>query len=296
MMMDTAFFREIEHNCWSAEQRITECNHHQVDVQVLSTIPVMFSYWAEPKDTLEISRFLNDHIAEIVEKYPKRFVGLGTLPMQHTELAIQELERCKKIGLKGIQIGSHINHLNLNDASLFPIFEAMQTLDMALFVHPWWYSAKTKMPDYWLPWLVGMPAETSLAICSMIFGGIFERLPNFRVAFAHGGGAFPATIGRIEHGWQARPDLVAVHNVHNPKKYLGQFWLDSLVHDKDMLQLVTKLVGVNRVTLGTDYPFPLGEDNPGELIKTSNFTNQEKAIMLGDSALEWLKMDKSFFL
>jgi aminocarboxymuconate-semialdehyde decarboxylase len=152
------------------------------------------------------------------------------------------------------------------------------------------------MPDYWLPWLVGMPAETSLAICSMIFGGIFERLPNFRVAFAHGGGAFPATIGRIEHGWQARPDLVAVHNVHNPKKYLGQFWLDSLVHDKDMLQLVTKLVGVNRVTLGTDYPFPLGEDNPGELIKTSNFTNQEKAIMLGDSALEWLKMDKSFFL
>lgn len=294
--MDTAFFREIEHNCWSAEQRITECNHHQVDVQVLSTIPVMFSYWAEPKDTLEISRFLNDHIAEIVEKYPKRFVGLGTLPMQHTELAIQELERCKKIGLKGIQIGSHINHLNLNDASLFPIFEAMQTLDMALFVHPWWYSAKTKMPDYWLPWLVGMPAETSLAICSMIFGGIFERLPNFRVAFAHGGGAFPATIGRIEHGWQARPDLVAVHNVHNPKKYLGQFWLDSLVHDKDMLQLVTKLVGVNRVTLGTDYPFPLGEDNPGELIKTSNFTDQEKAIMLGDSALEWLKMDKSFFL
>ncbi len=295
-MMDTAFFREIEHNCWSAEQRIQECNHHQVDVQVLSTIPVMFSYWAEPKDTLEISRFLNDHIAEIVEKYPKRFVGLGTLPMQHTDLAIKELERCKKIGLKGIQIGSHINHLNLNDASLFPIFEAMQTLDMALFVHPWWYSAKTKMPDYWLPWLVGMPAETSLAICSMIFGGVFERLPNLRVAFAHGGGAFPATIGRIEHGWQARPDLVAVDNVHNPKKYLGQFWLDSLVHDKDMLKFVANLVGVNRVTLGTDYPFPLGEDNPGELIKSSNFTDQEKAIMLGDSALEWLKMEKSFFL
>ncbi len=296
MMMDTAFFREIEHNCWSAEQRIQECNHHQVDVQVLSTIPVMFSYWAEPKDTLEISRFLNDHIAEIVEKYPKRFVGLGTLPMQHTDLAIKELERCKKIGLKGIQIGSHINHLNLNDASLFPIFEAMQTLDMALFVHPWWYSAKTKMPDYWLPWLVGMPAETSLAICSMIFGGVFERLPHLRVAFAHGGGAFPATIGRIEHGWQARPDLVAVDNVHNPKKYLGQFWLDSLVHDKDMLKFVANLVGVNRVTLGTDYPFPLGEDNPGELIKSSNFTDQEKAIMLGDSALEWLKMEKSFFL
>ena len=216
--------------------------------------------------------------------------------MQHTEMAIKELRRCKEIGLKGIQIGSHINDWNLNEPALFPIFEAMQELDMALFVHPWWWSAKTKMPKYWLPWLVGMPAETSLAICSMIFGGIFERLPKLRVAFAHGGGAFPATIGRIEHGWQARPDLVAVDNIHNPKKYLGQFWLDSLVHDPKMLEIVVDLVGANRVTLGTDYPFPLGEDNPGELIKTSKFDHRTKEILLGDSALEWLNMDKKFFI
>ncbi len=296
MMLDKAFFREIEDNCWSPEKRIHECNHHHVDVQVLSTIPVMFSYWAEPKHTLDIAMFLNDHIAQVVEKYPTRFVGLGTLPMQHTELAIKELERCKQIGLKGIQIGSHINHMNLNDPSLFPIFEAMERLDMALFVHPWWYSAKTKMPDYWLPWLVGMPAETSLAICSMIFGGVLEKLPNLRVAFAHGGGAFPATFGRIEHGWKARPDLVAVHNNQNPSKYLGQFWLDSLVHDPKMLRFIADMVGVNRVTLGTDYPFPLGEDVPGELIKSCDFTDIEKATMLGDSALEWLKMDKSLFV
>jgi aminocarboxymuconate-semialdehyde decarboxylase len=211
-------------------------------------------------------------------------------------MAIKELRRCKEIGLKGIQIGSHINDWNLNEPALFPIFEAMQDLDMALFVHPWWWSAKTKMPKYWLPWLVGMPAETSLAICSMIFGGIFERLPQLRVAFAHGGGAFPATIGRIEHGWQARPDLVAVDNIHNPKKYLGQFWLDSLVHDPKMLEIVVDLVGANRVTLGTDYPFPLGEDKPGELIKTSKFDHRTKEILLGDSALEWLNMDKKFFI
>jgi aminocarboxymuconate-semialdehyde decarboxylase len=296
MMMDGEFFREIESNCWDAETRLKECGHHHVDVQVLSTIPVMFSYWAEPKHTLEISKFLNDHIAEICHLFPKRFVGLGTLPMQHTEMAIKELRRCKEIGLKGIQIGSHVNDWNLNEPALFPIFEAMQELDMALFVHPWWWSAKTKMPKYWLPWLVGMPAETSLAICSMIFGGIFERLPKLRVAFAHGGGAFPATIGRIEHGWQARPDLVAVDNIHNPKKYLGQFWLDSLVHDPKMLQFVVDLVGANRVTLGTDYPFPLGEDNPGELIKTSGFDNKTQEILLGTSALEWLNMDKSIFV
>ncbi len=296
MMMDGEFFREIESNCWDAEARLKECGHHHVDVQVLSTIPVMFSYWAEPKHTLEISKFLNDHIAEICHLFPKRFVGLGTIPMQHTEMAIKELRRCKEIGLKGIQIGSHVNDWNLNEPALFPIFEAMQDLDMALFVHPWWWSAKTKMPKYWLPWLVGMPAETSLAICSMIFGGIFERLPKLRVAFAHGGGAFPATIGRIEHGWQARPDLVAVDNIHNPKKYLGQFWLDSLVHDPKMLQFVVDLVGANRVTLGTDYPFPLGEDNPGELIKTSGFDLKTQEILLGTSALEWLNMDKQIFM
>ncbi len=296
MMMDGEFFREIESNCWDAEARLKECGHHHVDVQVLSTIPVMFSYWAEPKHTLEISKFLNDHIAEICHLFPKRFVGLGTIPMQHTEMAIKELRRCKEIGLKGIQIGSHVNDWNLNEPALFPIFEAMQDLDMALFVHPWWWSAKTKMPKYWLPWLVGMPAETSLAICSMIFGGIFERLPKLRVAFAHGGGAFPATRGRIEHGWQARPDLVAVDNIHNPKKYLGQFWLDSLVHDPKMLQFVVDLVGANRVTLGTDYPFPLGEDNPGELIKTSGFDLKTQEILLGTSALEWLNMDKQIFM
>jgi aminocarboxymuconate-semialdehyde decarboxylase len=166
---------------------------------------------------------------------------------------------------------------------------------MALFVHPWWYSANKKMQNYWLPWLVGMPMETSLAICSMIFGGIFERLPRLRVAFAHGGGAFPATIGRIEHGWQARPDLVAVDNIHNPTKYLGQFWLDSLVHDPKMLEVVVDLVGPNRITLGTDYPFPLGEDNPGELIKLSNYSDDIKAMMLGTSALEWLNMPLGHF-
>ena len=296
MMMDGEFFREIESNCWDPEARLKDCGHHHVDVQVISTIPVMFSYWAEPKHTLEISKYLNDHIAEVCNLFPKRFVGLGTLPMQHADMAIKELRRCKEIGLKGIQIGSHINDWNLNEPALFPIFEAMQDLDMALFVHPWWWSAKTKMPKYWLPWLVGMPAETSLAICSMIFGGIFERLPQLRVAFAHGGGAFPATIGRIEHGWQARPDLVAVDNIHNPKKYLGQFWLDSLVHDPKMLEIVVDLVGANRVTLGTDYPFPLGEDNPGELIKTSKFDHRTKEILLGDSALEWLNMDKKLFI
>jgi len=296
MMVDDTFFREVEDNCWSAEKRMQECNHHHVDVQVLSTIPVMFSYWAKPKDCLELSIFLNDHIAEIVQKYPKRFVGLGTIPLQAPELAIKELERCKSIGLKGVQIGSHVNDWNLNDENLFPIFEACAALDMAVFVHPWEMMGQEKMKRYWLPWLVGMPAETSLAICSMIFGGVFESLPNLRVAFAHGGGSFPSTIGRIEHGFDCRPDLVAIDNPINPRNYLGKFWLDSLVHDPKMLDYIVDLMGASKVALGSDYPFPLGENIPGTLIKNSNFDDETKNLLLNGAALSWLGLDKKLFL
>lgn len=295
MMMDDEFFREVEDNCWSPETRMKECDHHNVNVQVLSTVPVMFSYWAEPKDTLDLSIFLNDHIAGIVEKYPKRFVGLGTLPMQDSALAIKELERCKEIGMRGIQIGSHINNWNLDQPEVIDVFTAMEDLDMALFVHPWWWMAKEKMPKYWLSWLVGMPAETSLAICSMIFGGVFAKLPKLRVAFAHGGGAFPATIGRIEHGFNVRPDLVAKDNDVNPREYLGKFYLDSLVHDKKMLDYLIDLIGDDKVAMGTDYPFPLGELVPGELINSMSYNNERKERLLSGTALEWLGLDGSTF-
>jgi aminocarboxymuconate-semialdehyde decarboxylase len=142
-----------------------------------------------------------------------------------------------------------------------------------------------------------MPAESTLAICSMIFGGVLERLPKLRVAFAHGGGSFPATLGRIEHGFNVRPDLCAVDNNINPKKYLGKFYLDSLVHDQDMLEHLVKLVGENYVSLGTDYPFPLGEHEPGKLIEDSNFDIKIKSKLLGMNALQWLGIDHNkFFL
>ena len=296
MMMDDKFFREVDENCWSAKKRIEECDKHMVNVQVLSTVPVMFSYWAKDKDTLEVARFLNNHISELVKNNPKRFVGLGTVPMQNPEMAIQELERCKEIGLKGIQIGSHINDWNLDRQELFPVFQKCQELDMSVFIHPWDMMGQQKMGKYWLPWLVGMPAETSLAICSMIFGGVFERLPDLRVAFAHAGGSFPATIGRIEHGFNVRPDLCALDNNKNPKDYLGSFYVDSLVHDKEMLDYVVNLIGENRVCLGTDYPFPLGELEPGKLIHSMSFSDKKKAKLLGENAMDWLNIEKQDFL
>jgi aminocarboxymuconate-semialdehyde decarboxylase len=143
---------------------------------------------------------------------------------------------------------------------------------------------------------VGMPAESSLALCSLIFGGVFERLPKLRVAIAHGGGSFPATLGRIKHGFDVRPDLVAIDNPISPEKYLGQFWLDSLVHDPAMLDHIVSLVGENRVALGTDYPFPLGELEPGKLINGMPWSEQRKGKLLHGAALEWLNLDLHSFL
>lgn len=297
MMMDDRFFREVQENTWSPEARMKDCDRDKVTVQVLSTVPVMFSYWAKAKHTLDLSMLLNDHIAGVVKKYPKRFVGLGTLPMQSPQLAIQELERCvTELGMAGVQIGTHINNWNLDAPEVFAVLEAAQDLGAAVFIHPWDMMGKDNMPKYWLPWLVGMPAETSLAISSMIFGGVLERLPNLRIAFAHGGGSFPATVGRIEHGFNVRPDLCAVDNNVNPREYLGKFYLDSLVHDTTMLNYLVDLIGEDKVTLGSDYPFPLGEHHPGELIRTSGFDNSVENKILGTNALNWLDLKSEMFV
>lgn len=223
--------------------------------------------------------------------------------MQSPELAIAELRRCMEIGMAGIQIGSHINDTMLGDEKLFPIFEegehthpqhacrrkrwgytdrssltrlflafpalspSAARLGASVFIHPWDMTGESLMRKYWLPWLVGMPMETCMAMCSLMFSGVFEKLPNLRLCFAHGGGSFPGTIGRIEHGFRCRPDLVAVDCATPPRDWLGHFWLDSLVHDATALQTIVDLVGANRVALGTDYPFPLGEIQAGTLVE-----------------------------
>jgi aminocarboxymuconate-semialdehyde decarboxylase len=289
MMVGDKFFREVGSNCWDPVTRIKECDQHGVDKQVLSVIPVLFYYWAQGKDGLETSKFFNDYIAEVVSRNPDRFIGIGTVPLQDPQLAIREMQRCiNELGMVGIEIGSHVNTWNLNDLALMPFFEAAEQMNACIFVHPWEMMGAGDMERYWLPWLVGMPAETSRAICSMIFGGVFEKFPDLRVAFAHGGGSFPATISRIEHGFNVRPDLCAIDNDRSPRSYLGKFWIDSLVHDERILDYLIDLVGAEKIALGSDYPFPLGEESPGKLIEHMPYSDSTKEWLLYKSALAWI--------
>jgi aminocarboxymuconate-semialdehyde decarboxylase len=296
MMKEGELFREVEANLWDPETRTYECDDHNVDVQVLSTVPVMFSYWAEPEDTLDLSIFLNDHIARCVAKFPKRFVGLGTVPMQSPQLAAKELRRCMtELGFPGVEIGTHINNTNLDDPMFDAFWEEADELGAAIFVHPWDMMGFEQLRKYWMPWLVSMPAETSRAICSLTMGGVLERFPNVRFAFAHGGGSFPATLGRIEHGFAVRPDLCQVETTRSPGEFLDRIYFDSLVHDADTMDFLIDKVGFERIALGTDYPFPLGELQPGQLVESMSLDSNVKERILSGTALEWLGLDRESF-
>ena len=292
MMKGDTVFRAVEENCYRSEARIKEMEETGVNIQVLSTIPVLFNYWAKPEDGLETSRFFNDHISETVDRNPDRFIGLGTVPLQDVELSIREMERCvQELKMPGLEIGTNINGMNLNDPILLPFYEAAEKLGCALFIHPWEMMGEKDMPRYWLPWLVGMPAETTRAICSLIFGGIFKKFPHLRVAFAHGGGSFPYTLGRIEHGFQVRPDLVQIDNDIHPREYLDSFWVDSLVHDERSFHFLLETMGKDKICLGSDYPFPLGEHYPGSLIESMDFSLEEREGLLYKNAGKWLGRD-----
>jgi aminocarboxymuconate-semialdehyde decarboxylase len=290
MHIDGRFFREIQSNCWDPGARIADCDRCGVTMQVLSTVPVLFSYWARADDALDFSRYLNDHIAGICRDRPDRFVGLGTVPLQDPQRAIGELERCMgELGMRGVEIGSHVNHWNLSAPELFPFFKRCEELKAAVFVHPWDMMGQEAMPKYWLPWLVGMPAETARAACSIVFGGVLAKLPALKVCLSHGGGSFPFTLGRIEHGFRERPDLCAVDNQVSPRETLPQLWFDSLVHDAEALRFLIRLVGAQRIALGSDYPFPLGEHQPGKLIESMpDLDERTRELLLAGTARAFL--------
>ena len=216
-----------------------------------------------------MAQFLNDHIGQIVRETPARFIGLGTVPLQDTQLAIDELRRCMTtLSLAGVQIGSHFAGKNLESPELEPFWSEVEALGAAVFIHPWYMSEDARLSKHWFQWTLGMPHETAVAAASLAFGGVFERHPRLKVCLAHGGGSFPTLLGRLTHGFDVRPDLCQQCCQQRPTSFLRQMYLDSLVHDADMLKYIVSKFGSDRVIMGTDYPFPLGEiDCPGGLIQ-----------------------------
>ncbi len=297
LIKDHKEFRKISCNCWHPQERIIDCSKTGVDVQVLSTIPALFSYWAKKDEALQLSEFVNNHIHDVIMENSKHFIGLGTVPMQNIDLAIQEMDRCiNELNFPGIQIGSNVNGENLNEEKFDPIFEYAEKINCSIFVHPWEMMGAKEVNKYWLPWLVGMPAETSRAICSLIFGGVLEKYPSLKFAFSHGGGSFPFTLGRIDHGYTMRPDLCAIDNQTLPSEYIGKFYIDSLVHDENILLFLINQMGHDKIALGSDFPFPLGEKKPGQLIQNLNVSNKIKQRMLAGTALEWLGLNEQNYI
>jgi aminocarboxymuconate-semialdehyde decarboxylase len=298
MRDDGTFFREIERNTWDPAAILEDMDAFNVDAMVLCTVPVLFSYWAKAEHALEWSRFLNDHLAGVVADNPQRFIGLGTVPMQDVDYAIKEMRRCVvDLKMPGIEIGTNINGRNLDDKALWPFWEAAQDMGAAIFIHPWEMLGGDRTSRYFLQWLVGMPAETTLSIASMIFGGVFDAFPKLRVMFAHAGGNFPFTVGRISHGYHARPDLCNVNRVDDPNAYIGKFWVDSITHNADALRFLLSLIGPEKIAYGTDYPFPLGDLEHGKFIEEmDDLSPLIKQQLFASTVLDFLQLNADDFV
>lgn len=263
--------RVISHNAYDATERVAECDAHGVTMQVLSPTPMMIpDYVDDASDAAEICRILNDGNAAIVSAFPSRFSALGALPMLDAIRAVKELERIRSLGMRGVEINTNIRGLELDDPRFFPIFEAAASLGMAVFIHPWggfMEPAEEKLKKRmnaghrWRPWLVAMGMETALAFDAMRSGGVHERLPGLRVLYAHGGGMFPALLGRLKHGAYSRPDLFRESSQKNPYDTVRDcgVYADALTHDPFVLAMLIQTLGVRRIAMGSDYPYPLGE-------------------------------------
>uniref|UniRef100_A0A0K0G0X3 2-amino-3-carboxymuconate-6-semialdehyde decarboxylase n=1 Tax=Strongyloides venezuelensis TaxID=75913 RepID=A0A0K0G0X3_STRVS len=205
-----------------------------------------------------------------------------------------ELKRCySELGMRAIEIGSHVGDKNLDSTHFEPLYKEAESLGITLFVHPWdMHNWDGRMSKYWLPWLVGMPSETAQAICCILMGGILHKFPKLKFCFAHGGGAYPQIAARVSHGFKVRPDICATDCDINPKEFHGKFYTDSLVHDPNALFLLQEIVGKDKICLGTDYPFPLGELEVGKVVEEyPDFTHQERRHLLYHNAIKMLDLD-----
>ena len=285
------FFRNIYSACWDPEVRLSEMDRDGVDMQIISATPVLFAYERPVEHALDCARLFNDAALELCAQGKGRLKSLCQVPLQDVDAACKELSRCRQAGHLGVQIGNHVGEKNLDDPGIVTFLHHCADEGAAVLVHPWDMLGQQRMPKYMMRWTVGMPAETQLGIVAMILGGAFDKLPpHLRICFAHGGGSFAFLLGRLENAWKYHPVARGVCELP-PSKYLERFSVDSAVFDERALQFLVGTMGVERVMLGSDYPFPLGENRVGELIRSSRLTQTAKSRLLGENAAEFLGLE-----
>ncbi len=286
VMLGDREFRHIRQACWDPAVRLEELDRHGVDIQIISATPVLFSYSRPAEQALEAARIFNDAALEMCSHGNGRLRALCQVPLQDIDLSCAELTRCMKAGHIGVQIGNHVGPKNLDDPGIVTFLHHCADEGAAVLVHPWDMMARDRMTRYMMPWTVGMPAETQLAVSALVLSGAFDRLPkSLRICFAHGGGSFAFLLGRMQNAWEHQP-LARGAAEHPPAHYVDRFAVDSAVFDQRSLKLLVDVMGDDRVLLGSDYPYPLGEEHIGALIRNSDLSSQAKAKLLGGNAAE----------
>lgn len=288
VMVGDREFRPVYSACWSVDKRLEEMDRDGIDQQILCATPVLFAYLRKPEEAADCARIFNDAALDMTAAAPDRLFPLAQVPLQDTDRACREAERAMADGHRGIQIGNHVGARDLDDEGLIAFLQHCATIGAPVLVHPWDMLGADRMSKWMLQWLVAMPAETQLSILTLILSGAFERLPrSLKICFAHGGGSFPYLLGRVDNAWRHR-DIVREDCPNPPSSYVDRFCVDSAVFDDGALRLLVDVMGKDRVLFGTDYPFPLGEQKMGALVRGSKrLSDDEKRVILGENAIRF---------
>jgi len=291
IMVGERFFRKIDSACWDPDVRLSEMDRDGVDMQILSATPVLFAYERPVEHALDCARLFNDAALALCAQGRGRLKSLCQVPLQDIDASCKELTRSMREGHLGVQIGNHVGEKNLDDPGIITFLHHCADEGAAVLVHPWDILGADRMSKYMMSWTVGMPAETQIGIVAMILGGAFDKLPvKLRICFAHGGGSFAFLLGRLENAWQHHPIAHGVCELP-PRQYVHRFSVDSAVFDDRALHFLVGTMGAQRVMLGSDYPFPLGEHRVGSLIRASSLTAEEKSRLLGENATAFLALE-----
>lgn len=268
------------------QKKIRDMKEKKIGMSVLSSTPFAFFYEVEDDLAVELARFQNDQLSEMVKKRPDRFAAMATLPLQVPGEAVKELERAtQSLGLRGVEIGSHVGKRELGDQAFWPVYKALEDLNVPVFIHPHHVAGMDRLQDFYLSNSIGNPLDTTIAAAQLIFSGVLEKFPTLRFILAHGGGQFPFIMGRIEHGYEVRPE--AKEKVHQPPRaFLKHFYFDTITHNPDALRYLIAFAGSDHVLLGSDYPYDMGDPDPVQSVsKLPRIKKEDRKKIMRENAI-----------